>query len=80
MDIEMSDYPFLLAKLIKYFPQLIIKSYEPDNAHDQVSSDSLEVSKFTLADGQGNLLTPYRLEGGSSAQSFYGRGAGWFNQ
>lgn len=52
----MSDYPYLLAKLRKYFPQLIVKSYEPNNANS-------DVSKYTLQDGQGHFLTPHRLRG-----------------
>jgi len=77
MNIEMSDYPYLLAKLKQYFPKLIVKSYEPSNAnsdignaHSNVSKVTLEVSKYTLADGQGNFLTPYRLSGKAQLSIF----------
>jgi len=59
----MSDYPILLAKLRQYFPKLIVKSYEPSNANSDLGNANLEVSKFTLHDGLGNTLTPYRLRG-----------------
>ena len=59
----MSDYPYLLAKLRKHFPKLIVKSHEPDNANSNVSSVNLGVYKYTLHDGQGNTLTPHRLKG-----------------
>ena len=45
MEIEMSDYPILLAKLRQYFPKLIVQSYEPSNAHSDVGKVSFEVSK-----------------------------------
>jgi len=52
MNIEMSDYPYLLAKLKQHFPKLIIKSYEPSNANSNLSNANLEVSKYNLLDGQ----------------------------
>jgi len=70
MNIEMSDYPELLAQLRKYFPKLIVRSYEINNAHSNLSRVNLGVSKFTLADGQGNLLTPYRLSGKAQLSIF----------
>jgi len=63
MKIVMSDYPILLAQLRKYFPKLTVQSYEPDNANSDLDNVNLEVSKFTLADGQGHFLTPCRLRG-----------------
>jgi len=66
----MSDYPYLLAQLKKYFPKLTVQSYEPSNANSEVCSDSLGVSKFNLLDGQGNLLTPYRLQGKAQLSLF----------
>jgi len=59
----MSDYPYLLAKLKEYFPKLIVQSYESNFANSNLSNANLEVSKYTLADGQGHFLTPYRLKG-----------------
>jgi len=77
MNIEMSDYPHLLAKLKQYFPKLIVQSYEQSkvnsdigNAHSNVSKVTLEVSKYTLADGQGNFLTPCRLRGKAQLSIF----------
>ena len=63
MNIEMSDYPYLLAKLKQYFPKLIIQSYEYNNATSDVGNVNLQVSYYNLLDGQGNTLTPYRLRG-----------------
>jgi len=63
MDIDMSDYPYLLAKLRQHFPKLIVKSYEPNKANSDVSKANLEVSYYNLLDGQGNTLTPCRLKG-----------------
>jgi len=59
----MSDYPYLLAMLRKHFPKLIVKSYQFNSANSDVSSDSFEVNKYTLQDGQGHFLTPYKLRG-----------------
>jgi len=70
MNIEMSDYPFLLAKLKQYFPKLIVQSYESNNANSDVSKASLEVNKYTLLDGQGNTLTPHRLSGKAQLSIF----------
>jgi len=70
MDINMSDYPYLLAKLKQHFPKLIVKSYEPNNANSDVSSDSLGVSYYNLQDGQGNTLTPYKLRGKAQLSIF----------
>jgi len=70
MDIEMSDYPILLAKLRKYFPKLIVQSYENDNANSDVSKVNLEVSKYTLQDGWGHTLTPHRLKGKAQLSIF----------
>ncbi len=63
MNMEMSDYPELLAMLRQYFPKLIVQSYEPDNVNSDVGKANLEVCKYTLADGQGRFLTPYKLRG-----------------
>lgn len=59
----MSDYPELLAQLRKYFPKLTVQSYKDDNVNSDLSNAHLEVYKFTLHDGLGNLLTPHRLRG-----------------
>jgi len=66
----MSDYPYLLAKLRQYFPKLIVQSYEPDNANSNLSNAHLEVYKFSLHDGLGNTLTPYRLRGKAQLSLF----------
>ena len=70
MEIEMSDYPILLAKLRQYFPKLIVQSYEPSNAHSDVGKVSFEVNKYTLQDGQGHTLTPHRLRGKAQLSIF----------
>ena len=59
----MSDYPELLAQLRKYFPKLTVQSYKDDNVNSDLSNAHLEVYKFTLHDGLGNLLTPHKLSG-----------------
>jgi len=53
----MSDYPFLLAKLRKYFPKLIVKSFAPDNANADISRANLEVGYYNLLDGLVVVLT-----------------------
>ena len=70
MNIEMSDYPFLLAKLKQYFPKLIVQSYEPNKVNSDLGNANLEVNKFTLHDGRGNTLTPYRLRGKAQLSIF----------
>ena len=70
MEIEMSDYPILLAKLRQYFPKLIVQSYEPSNAHSDVGKVSFEVNKHTLQDGQGHTLTHHRLRGKAQLSIF----------
>jgi len=70
MNIEMSDYPELLAKLKQYFPKLIVQSYEPNNANSDLDNTNLEVNKFTLHDGRGNTLTPYKLKGKAQLSIF----------
>ena len=65
----MSDYPILLAKLRKYFPKLIVQSYEPDNANSDLDNVNLEVSKYTLQ-SEGHTLTPYRLKGKAQLSIF----------
>jgi len=66
----MSDYPYLLAQLKKYFPKLIVQSYEPDNANSDAGKVSFEVSKYNLLDGQGHTLTPHRLRGKAQLSIF----------
>jgi len=44
----MSDYPILLAQLRKYFPKLIVKSYEPNNANSDVGNVNMKVSYDSL--------------------------------
>ena len=63
MNIDMSNYPELLAKLRQYFPKLIVQSYEPSKVNSDVGNVNLEVNKFTLHDGQEHFLTPYKLRG-----------------
>ena len=70
MNMTMSDYPFLLAKLRKHFPKLTVQSYEPDKVNSDLSKANLEVSKYTLADGQGHFLTPYKLKGKAQLSIF----------
>jgi len=70
MDIDMSDYPYLLAKLRQYFPKLTVQSYEPNNVNSDVGNANLEVSYYNLLDGQGNTLTPYRLRGKAQLSLF----------
>ncbi len=40
MNMTMSDYPFLLAKLRKHFPKLTVQSYEPDYYRYRYCEDS----------------------------------------
>jgi len=77
MNIKMSDYPELLAQLRKYFPKLIVRSYELDNANLEVSRVTSDVSKanmkvhyYNLLDGHGHILTPYRLRGKAQLSIF----------
>ena len=70
MNIGMSDYPILLAKLRQYFPKLIVQSYEPSNTNSNLSNANFEVSKYNLLDGQGNTLTPHRLRGKAQLSIF----------
>jgi len=70
MEYAMSDYPYLLAKLEQYYPKLVVKSYKSDNASSDVSKASFEVNKYTLRDGQGSLLTPYKLKGKAQLSIF----------
>jgi len=70
METAMSDYPYLLAMLRKHFPKLTVQSYTPDKVNSDVSNANLEVNKYTLQDGQGNTLTPYRLKGKAQLSLF----------